>query len=73
MHSVPTQTNLRTIKKLEDGKRIIGLELVKDIPDPQNQHMPFQETHSMEGILQEERKYLHRLPVWSTGVHTPYV
>ena len=38
----------------------------------QNQHMPFQETHSMSGILQEESKYLHRLPVWSTNVHTPY-
>jgi len=35
IHSILAHTNLGTIKKLADGNHIIGLELLKTIPDPQ--------------------------------------
>ena len=35
IHSILAHTNLGTIKKLADGNHIIGLELLRSIPDPQ--------------------------------------
>ena len=35
IHSILAHTNLGTIKKLADGNHIIGLEILKTIPDPQ--------------------------------------